>query len=53
MQANEIGRIRFVDDDVEPMRLLDFSGACIIEIVHGQYRVEKLPDQGEKKASVP
>ena len=33
-------------DEVLPLRLLDVMGVCLIEIVDGQYRVEKL--QGEE-----
>jgi len=53
MHGAQIGRIVFTDEEIEPMRLLDYDGAVIIEIMHGQYRVEKIPDQGEKKESVP
>ena len=44
MDCTQVGRIIFVDDEVEPMRLLNHNGAVIVEIVHGQYRVEKLPE---------
>ena len=40
-----IGRIVLEGSEVEPLRLLDLSGACIVEIVDGQYRVERLEDE--------
>jgi hypothetical protein len=38
-----------VDDEVNPYRLLDHRGAVIVEYVHGQYRVEKLPENDDDK----
>ena len=44
-----VGRIILEGDDVEPLRLLDINGACIVEIVDGQYRVEKLTGEADAK----
>ena len=43
--SEQIGRIFLADDEVEPYKLLDHNGGVIVEYVHGQYRVEKLPDE--------
>ena len=49
MPLTSVGRIIFVDEEVEPYRLLDYNGACIMEIVDGQYRVEKLSEEADVK----
>ena len=40
-----IGRIILEGDEVEPMRLLDIDGAVLVEIVDGQYRIERLQEE--------
>jgi len=45
----QIGRIILEGETVEPCKLLDLDGVVLVEIVDGQYRIERLKDEGSTK----
>ena len=42
-----IGRIILEGMEVEPYILRDFDGVALVEIVDGQYRIEKLEESAD------
>lgn len=48
-----VGRIILEKDDPIPLRIMDWRGGCMIEIVDGQYRIEKLDGEANVQKNSP
>ena len=49
IEVPNVGRIVLEKDDPIPLRIMDWRGVCMIEIVDGQYRIENLEGEGDVK----